>query len=47
MTDEEIENLIVNTTAPLEKEIEDLKRKVTRLERIVSVQSDVVFPNEE
>lgn len=44
MTDDEIEELIVNTTAPLLKEIEDLKRKVARLENIVSEPSDVIFP---
>ena len=47
MTDEEIENLIVDTTAPLLKKIEDLERKVARLEGIVSAPSDVVFPNDE
>ena len=45
MTDEEIEDLIVNTTAPLLKEIADLKRRVALLESIVSdVPSDVIVP---
>lgn len=36
MTDEQIEELIVNTTTPLLKEIEDLKRRVNLLENILA-----------
>ena len=45
MTDEQIEDLIVNTTAPLLKEITDLKVRVAVLEQIVSdVPDDVIRP---
>ena len=43
MTDDEIEDLIVNTTAPLLKKIEQLEIRVATLENIVSdVPSDVI-----
>ena len=44
MTDEEIEQLIVNTTTPLLKEIEDLKRRVNLLENILANVPDDVVP---
>ncbi len=36
LSDEQIEELIVNTTTPLLKEIEDLKRRVNLLENILA-----------
>ena len=43
MTDNQIEELIANTTAPLVKEIEDLKRRVNLLENILAnVPDDVI-----
>ena len=44
MTDEQIEELIVNTTTPLLKEIEDLKRRVNLLENILANVPDDVYP---
>ena len=44
MTDEQIEDLIVKTTAPLLKEIEDLKIRVNLLENIVANVPDDVVP---
>lgn len=44
LSDEQIEELIVNTTAPLLKEIEDLKRRVNLLENILANVPDDVYP---
>ena len=43
LNDEQIEELIVNTTTPLLEEIEDLKRRVNLLENILAnVPDDVI-----
>jgi vacuolar-type H+-ATPase subunit D/Vma8 len=44
LSDEQIEELIVNTTTPLLKEIEDLKRRVNLLENILANVPDDVYP---
>ena len=44
LSDEQIEELIVNTTTPLLKEIEDLKRRVNLLENILANVPDDVVP---
>lgn len=44
LSDEQIEELIVNTTTPLLEEIEDLKRRVNLLENILVNVPDDVYP---
>lgn len=44
MNDEQIKELIADTTAPLLKEIEDLKLRVNLLENIVANVPDDVVP---